>query len=49
LVGLVLRWLVDRNTGALIAGLEDLTTMITTKAIDSPTETTPMARHHLQW
>lgn len=33
--GLVLRWLVDRNTEALITGLDDLTALITTKAVDS--------------
>ncbi|WP_241962168.1 hypothetical protein [Rhodococcus opacus] len=40
--GLVLRWLVDRNTDALITGLDDLTTLITLHAIDSPTATTPI-------
>jgi len=38
--GLVLRWLVDRNTDALIIGLDDLTAMILLKAIDSPTDGT---------
>ena len=31
----MLRWLVDRNTDVLIDGLDDLTALITAKAIDS--------------
>ncbi|ABG99380.1 transcriptional regulator, TetR family protein (plasmid) [Rhodococcus jostii RHA1] len=42
--GLVLRWLVDRNTDALITGLDDLISMITVKAIASPIDATPAVR-----
>ncbi|WP_257890508.1 TetR/AcrR family transcriptional regulator [Rhodococcus sp. USK10] len=42
--GLVLRWLVDRNTDALISGLDDLIAMITVKAIASPIGATQAIR-----
>jgi hypothetical protein len=42
--GLVLRWLVDRDTDALITGLDDLTAMITVNAIASPTDATQAVR-----
>ncbi|MFD7010578.1 hypothetical protein [Rhodococcus jostii] len=42
--GLALRWLVDRNTDALITGLDDLIAMITVKAIASPIDATPAVR-----
>jgi len=40
-----LRWLVDRNTDALITRLDDLITLITIHALDSPTATTPIVGH----
>jgi len=40
----VLRWLVDRDTDALITGLDDLTAMITVNAIASPTDATQAVR-----
>ena len=42
--GLVLRWLVDPDTDALITGLDDLTAMITVNAIASPTDATEAVR-----